>query len=165
MNGIRSYLASTDAVPVPRRHLSTRRATHRGRPTLSHDERPLASGIAGGEHTAPPESGKLRQLRPQEIVRIAQARLRGSAYAPVRQVICRYDAGSLILAGRLPSFFHKQLAQEAVAHIHPGVRVINQTEVIELKARCMPPRTVAAARVSQVVAAVWGAGSVPSQSF
>ncbi|MBX9792513.1 MAG: hypothetical protein K2Y37_26730 [Pirellulales bacterium] len=62
---------------------------------------------------------------------MAQARLRNSAYAAVRQVTCRYDAGSLFLAGRLPTFFHKQVAQEAVAQVEPGVRVVNQTEVIE----------------------------------
>lgn len=122
---------------------------------LPRDERPLASRSAGGEQTARLELGKLLQLRLQEIVRIAQVRLRSSGYAPVRQVTCRYDAGSLILGGRLPSFFHKQLTRETVAHIEPGVRVINQTEVTGPEAACLRPRTIAT---------VWGAGSVPSES-
>lgn len=142
MNGTRAHLASTDAVPVPRHHLSARWAAHRGRPALPHDESPLASGIAGGEQTTAPESGKLPQLRPHEIVRIALVRLRSSAYSPLRQVTCRYDADSLILAGRLPSFFHKQLAQETVAHIEPGVRVVNQTEVTGQEAACQPRSVV-----------------------
>jgi osmotically-inducible protein OsmY len=63
------------------------------------------------------------------ITREAVARLRRSAYAPVRRVLCAYENGVLTLFGQLQSYFHKQLAQEAVADL-AGVRAIrNEIEV------------------------------------
>ncbi|HEX3869110.1 MAG TPA: BON domain-containing protein [Pirellulales bacterium] len=62
----------------------------------------------------------------------ANARLRMSAYSPVRQVACAFDKGVLVLRGRLRSFFHKQIAQETVANLE-GVRQIrNEIEVFSL---------------------------------
>lgn len=57
MNGTRTPLASTNAVPVPRHHLSARGAAHPGRPVLPRDERPLASGRAGREQAAASTDG------------------------------------------------------------------------------------------------------------
>ncbi len=55
--------------------------------------------------------------------------LRNSPYRALRGVRCECDEGVLLLRGRLPSFYHKQLAQEAVARL-PGVsQVINEIEV------------------------------------
>lgn len=47
----------------------------------------------------------------------------------VRAVSCDYDQGVLVLRGRVPSYYCKQLAQETVAHV-PGVtEVANAIEV------------------------------------
>jgi len=64
------------------------------------------------------------------ITEQARARLRQCAYSSVRRVSCAFDAGVLVLQGELRTFFHKQLAQEAVADLE-GVRQIrNEIEVI-----------------------------------
>ena len=63
----------------------------------------------------------------------AQARLRGHAYRALQGVACSYRDGVLTLRGRLPSYYLKQLAQEAVAAL--GVaRVVNEIEVAGLPA-------------------------------
>lgn len=62
----------------------------------------------------------------------ARARLRHSPYAPVRRVSCAYDAGVLVLRGQLRTFFHKQLAQEAVTKLDGVRQVRNEIEVVHL---------------------------------
>lgn len=64
------------------------------------------------------------------ITQEARKRLDRSGYAPVRRIDCAFDSGVLTLEGRLHSYFHKQLAQEAVAQL-PGVRQVrNRIEVV-----------------------------------
>jgi hypothetical protein len=53
-----------------------------------------------------------------------------SPYATVRRLSCEYDGGLLRLCGRVPTFYHKQLAQEAVADLQGVLLVVNQTEVV-----------------------------------
>ena len=65
-----------------------------------------------------------------EIATIAKARLRGSSHRALRMVLCQYHEGVLVLRGRLNSFFHAQLAQEAVARIEGVEQVVNQIEVV-----------------------------------
>jgi osmotically-inducible protein OsmY len=62
---------------------------------------------------------------------LAENRLRASPYPSIRRIFCLYDEGLLVLSGRVPSFFHKQLAQIAVADIEGVKQVINQIEVLE----------------------------------
>jgi len=63
------------------------------------------------------------------LLTAARQALQASPYRPVRSVRCRIEQDRLRLDGRLGSFFHKQLAQEAVARI-PGVAgVVNAVEV------------------------------------
>lgn len=64
-----------------------------------------------------------------DVTQAARARLRNSPYAIVRSVSCEYEGGMLRLQGRLPTFYHKQMAQEAVAGLHGVLQVVNQTEV------------------------------------
>ncbi len=65
-----------------------------------------------------------------EIAAIAEARLSATSRPALRNVFCKYDDGVLVLQGRLHSFFHTQLAQEAVAKIDGVRRVVNQIEVV-----------------------------------
>ena len=61
---------------------------------------------------------------------MARERLDKSPYTTLRGVACEYRHGVLLLRGQLPSFYHKQLAQEAVARL-PGVtQVVNEIEVL-----------------------------------
>jgi osmotically-inducible protein OsmY len=65
----------------------------------------------------------------QEITEIARAALRQSAYAELRELSCDFDGGILTLRGRVPTYYLKQLAQEAVADVPGVVEVENHVEV------------------------------------
>ena len=43
---------------------------------------------------------------------------------------CEFQSGRLVLQGQVPSFYHKQLAQEAVAGLEGVAQVVNDIEVI-----------------------------------
>lgn len=66
---------------------------------------------------------------PHPLVSIAEARLQASPYYSIRKIFCMYNEGMLVLRGRLPSFYHKQVAQAAVAGIQGVEQVVNQIEV------------------------------------
>jgi osmotically-inducible protein OsmY len=70
-------------------------------------------------------------VMPLAIKILAEARLQASPYPSIRKVVCVYEDGLLLLRGRLPTFFHKQLAQAAVADIVGVKQVVNQIEVLE----------------------------------
>jgi osmotically-inducible protein OsmY len=63
------------------------------------------------------------------ITEAAKECLQNSPYRPLREVLCECDWGVLFLRGRLPSFYHKQLAQQAVAHVNGVRQIINEIEV------------------------------------
>ncbi len=67
--------------------------------------------------------------RPVAVAEAAKERLRNSPYLPLRKVLCECEWGVLLLRGRLPSFYHKQLAQQAVAGVKGVSRIINEIEV------------------------------------
>ena len=69
-------------------------------------------------------------LKPHVVAQAATDRLRENPHWPVRRVLCECDEGRLFLRGRLSTFFHKQLAQEAVADVDGVTQVINEIEVI-----------------------------------
>jgi osmotically-inducible protein OsmY len=60
----------------------------------------------------------------------AEDRLHSQPYHTLHQVICKVEAGALILSGRLPSWYLKQRAQEAVAGLEGIRRVDNRIEVV-----------------------------------
>jgi osmotically-inducible protein OsmY len=64
-----------------------------------------------------------------DVTERAQERLRQSPHHGVRSVSCEFDRGVLRLRGRLSSFYHKQLAQEAVAHMSGVREVVNEVVV------------------------------------
>jgi osmotically-inducible protein OsmY len=67
--------------------------------------------------------------RPPHAAEAAERRLRQQPYLALREVSCACRDGVLTLRGHLPSYYLKQLAQEAVADT-PGVgRVENQIDV------------------------------------
>jgi osmotically-inducible protein OsmY len=61
----------------------------------------------------------------------AEKRLRESPYPSLRMVSCIDKGGILILRGHVPNFFHKQLAQTAVANIDGVKELVNQIEVTD----------------------------------
>lgn len=66
-----------------------------------------------------------------EIAQAARKRLRRSPYPPLQRLSCECDdRGFLFLRGRLPSFYLKQLAQQAVLDLQGVTQIVNQTEVV-----------------------------------
>jgi len=65
----------------------------------------------------------------QEIAEAAKGCLRSSPYGVLGWVSCECYDGVLFLRGSLSSFYHKQLAQEAVARVNGVTQVVNEIEV------------------------------------
>ena len=56
--------------------------------------------------------------------------LHQSPHALLRKITCEFSDGVLVLRGQVPSFYHKQLAQEAIVHVKGVSRVVNEIEVL-----------------------------------
>ena len=69
-------------------------------------------------------------MHAQDVTELAKASLLQNADPAMRNVRCEFRQGMIILRGTLHSFYHKQLAQEAVARIEGVLRVINEIEVV-----------------------------------
>jgi hypothetical protein len=65
-----------------------------------------------------------------EVVERAESELRRNAYVALKNIGCEYHEGVLTLHGCLPSYYLKQLAQEAVARVNGIVRIDNQIAVV-----------------------------------
>jgi hypothetical protein len=68
----------------------------------------------------------------RNVTEKARERLKCSPYYAVRSLSCDFDGGVLRLRGRLTSFYHKQVAQEAVAGIIGVSEVVNEIDVVPL---------------------------------
>jgi osmotically-inducible protein OsmY len=83
-----------------------------------------ASNLASAEPATP-----TRSPRPA-VQESAERRLRSNPYLALKNVSCDCRGGVLVLRGCLPSYFLKQVAQEAVARLE-GVRAVdNQIQVV-----------------------------------
>jgi hypothetical protein len=67
---------------------------------------------------------------PLDVADLAQGRLRGCPYGAVRNVACDYRDGVLVLRGRVPSYYLKQMAQAVVGRAGAVERVVNLIEVV-----------------------------------
>jgi osmotically-inducible protein OsmY len=68
-------------------------------------------------------------LERANVERIAQWRLEASAYVALKGVKCQFRRGVLLLSGRVPTYYHKQLAQETIRSL-PGVSaIVNEISV------------------------------------
>jgi len=65
----------------------------------------------------------------QGVLETARECLRKSSSVVVRAISCDLDHGVLVLRGRVPSYYCKQLAQETVARV-PGITAV--TNAIEV---------------------------------
>ena len=72
-------------------------------------------------------------LSGESVAQRAEACLRSSPYKLLGSVTCNHDRGRLTLEGRVPSYYHKQLAQVAVAELAESCddvrEVVNQIQV------------------------------------
>jgi osmotically-inducible protein OsmY len=69
---------------------------------------------------------------PAGIAEMGRARLLACPYHALRSVFCEFRHGILTLRGSLPTFFHKQMAQEAVIGLNGVSQIVNQIEVVAL---------------------------------
>ena len=60
---------------------------------------------------------------------LAESRLQASPYLSLRNIVCDFHEGLLILRGCLPTYYLKQQAQTAVAHVDGVGQVVNLIEV------------------------------------
>lgn len=65
----------------------------------------------------------------QDVAKSVQRSLEKSGYHVLRTISFSYKRGVIFLRGQLPTYFHKQLAQEAVRRIDGVTRIVNQIEV------------------------------------
>jgi hypothetical protein len=63
------------------------------------------------------------------VLESARSRLANTPFPVLRGVVCQYDRGVLILRGRLPSFYLKSVAQEAIRNLAGVRQVVNEIEV------------------------------------
>ena len=63
------------------------------------------------------------------IVRAAKDRLQSRLFFASQRVTCNCSRGILLLRGHLPTYYQKQLAQEAVKGLGGVVQIVNEIEV------------------------------------
>jgi len=64
------------------------------------------------------------------IKELAEGRLRNHPHLALKNICCVYLNGVLSLRGCLPTYYLKQLAQEAVADLEGVARTDNQIQVV-----------------------------------
>jgi osmotically-inducible protein OsmY len=68
-----------------------------------------------------------------KVLLMVRRALERSPYRSIRDVSCEFSEGLLFLRGRLGSYYHKQLAQEAVADVEGVLQVVNKIEVVQTR--------------------------------
>ena len=71
-----------------------------------------------------------KEFRVDRVVEAARQRLRQQPHLSFQRIWCEFDGSRLFLRGQVPSFYHKQLAQAAVAGMDEVTQVINDIEVV-----------------------------------
>ena len=70
--------------------------------------------------------------RESEVLEQARRAL-ADRLSPTRpHLTCEFREGLLLLRGRVSSYYHKQVAQEAVRRLEDVDRVVNQIEVVPI---------------------------------
>jgi osmotically-inducible protein OsmY len=65
----------------------------------------------------------------QSIEEAARKLLKTSSYLPLRAVRCHCTDGVLTLAGRVPSFYHRQIAQAHVRGVAGVSQIVDELQV------------------------------------
>jgi hypothetical protein len=76
------------------------------------------------------ESADRPTLHYPGIGELAESKLRQSAYLALQYLSCEFDAGVLILRGRLPTYYLKQVALALVFTVQGVQQVDDQMEVV-----------------------------------
>jgi osmotically-inducible protein OsmY len=78
--------------------------------------RSMQAKIADGRDAANPENA-------------ARVRLKRSGRHPLQGIACRYAKGTMFLRGSVPTYFHKQTAQEMVRNLKGVTKIVNEIHV------------------------------------
>lgn len=70
-----------------------------------------------------------RSLHDLDLEMRAQLSLAASSIFAIRELQVRHEVDALVLRGRVPTFYFKQVAQELVRAVAAGYPVINRVEV------------------------------------
>jgi osmotically-inducible protein OsmY len=65
-----------------------------------------------------------------DVAERAESELRRNGYVALNNIACEFSSGVLTLSGCLPTYYLKQVAQEAVARLCGVERVDNRIEVV-----------------------------------
>jgi osmotically-inducible protein OsmY len=71
-----------------------------------------------------------RKFRFDCVIDEAKQRLQQQPHLTMQRIWCEFQEGRLFLRGQVPSFYHKQLAQVAVAGVEGIDQVVNDIEVV-----------------------------------
>jgi hypothetical protein len=63
------------------------------------------------------------------VERAARKRLAKTGYRSLDSVRCQFDDGTLTLRGSVPSYYHKQVAQEAIRNVNDVDTIVNEINV------------------------------------
>ena len=66
----------------------------------------------------------------KQVAAAVKARIQSHAHLRGQRIWCEFDGSNLFLRGQVPSFFFKQLAQEAVLNLGSVRQVVNEIEVV-----------------------------------
>jgi hypothetical protein len=64
------------------------------------------------------------------VATTAKERISRIPHLTLQRIWCEYDDGTLFLRGQVPSFYYKQLAQEAVSDLDHVHSIANEIEVV-----------------------------------
>lgn len=69
-------------------------------------------------------------IGPPSVESAARKRLAKTGYGSLGSVRCHFRDGTITLHGSVPSYFHKQLAQESLRNAPHVTQVVNHIEVV-----------------------------------
>jgi osmotically-inducible protein OsmY len=69
-------------------------------------------------------------VHPHLVEHKAHQRMAKTGYRTLKNVECSFRDGWMTLRGEVPSYYHKQLAQESVRNSPHVTRVVNDIEVL-----------------------------------
>ena len=67
---------------------------------------------------------------PQSVERAARLSLAKTGYQTLRSVQCSFRDGRIVLRGEVPSYYHKQIAQESIRDAAHVTQIVNHIEVV-----------------------------------
>ena len=76
------------------------------------------------------DTGTTIPIRGDDVAEAARRRLLGQSHLAIQRIWCEFRNGQLFLRGHVPSFYHKQLAQTAVAGLESVEKVVNEIDVV-----------------------------------